>query len=84
MMKKTSLFGISFRRCGQVFIEPVNLNFFSISGWDTDLDHGDIEWFALEMNQDDSVAFFNCIAFWTLFLTMMATSFLLRDSCPQW
>ena len=67
MMKKTSLFGISYRRCGQVFIEPVNLNFFSISGWDTDLDHGDIEWFALEMKQDDSVAFFLIVLHFGLF-----------------
>ena len=57
MMKKTSLFGISFRRFGRVFTEPVNLSFFSISGWDIDLDYGDVEWFALEMNQEHSVVF---------------------------
>ena len=31
--------------------------------------------------------FWGCIqstAFWTLLLTMLATPFLLRDSCPQW
>ena len=30
---------------------------FSISGWGIDLDYYDIEWFALEMNQDHSVVF---------------------------
>ena len=32
-------------------------SFFSISGWGTDLDYCDIEWFALEMNRDHSVVF---------------------------
>ena len=35
----------------QVFIEPFNFSFFSITGWGTDLDYCDIEWFALEMNE---------------------------------
>ena len=35
----------------------VNFNFFGISGWDIDLGYSDIEWFALEMNQDHSVIF---------------------------
>ena len=59
-----------------------------------DLDYCDIEWVALEMNRDHSVVFeiaskycisdsFICTTFWTLLLTMMATPFLLRDSCPQ-
>ena len=34
-----------------------NFNFFSIAGWDIDLDYCDIEWFALEMNRDHSVVF---------------------------
>ena len=40
---------------------------------------------ALEMNRDHSVIFeiHPSTAFWTLLLTMMATPFLLRDSCPQ-
>ena len=41
----------------QVFIEPFNLSIFSITGWGIDLDYCDIEWFALEMNRDDSVVF---------------------------
>ena len=41
----------------QVFIEPVNFNFFGISVWGIDLDYCDIEWFALEMNRDVSVIF---------------------------
>ena len=34
-----------------------NFSFFSITGWGIDLDNCDIEWFALEMNRDDSVVF---------------------------
>ena len=41
----------------QVFIEPFNFSFFSITGQGIDLDYGDIEWFALEMNRDHSVVF---------------------------
>ena len=33
----------------------INFSFFSITGWGIDLDYGDIEWFALEMNRDHSV-----------------------------
>ena len=32
-------------------------SFFIISGWGIDLDYCDVEWFALEMNQDHSVIF---------------------------
>ena len=38
-------------------IESFNFNFFSITGCDIDLDYHDIEWFALEMNNDHSVVF---------------------------
>ena len=41
----------------QVFIEPFNFNFFSITGQGIDLNHCDTEWFALEMNKDHSVIF---------------------------
>ena len=53
--------------------------------WGIDLDYYDIEWFALEMNGDHSVIFqiASNTSFQTLLLTMMATSFLLRDSCLQ-
>ena len=57
----------------------VQLQLFSITGWDIDLDYHDIEWLALETNRDHSAVFE--IAFQTLLLTMMATPFLLRDSC---
>ena len=50
-----------------------------------DLDYCDSEWFALETNRDHSVVFEiaskYCIS--DFLLTMMATPFLLRDSCPQ-
>jgi len=41
----------------QGFIEPFSFNFFGISDWDIDLDFCDIEWFALEMNGNNSVVF---------------------------
>ena len=49
------------------------------------LGYRDIKWFALETNGDHSVIFeiASSTAFQTLLLTMMATPFLLRDSCPQ-
>ena len=34
-----------------------NFNFFSVTGWGTDLDYCDNQWFALEMNRDHSVIF---------------------------
>ena len=34
-------------------------SFFSINGWGTDLDYCDVEWFALQMNQDHSVIHLN-------------------------
>ena len=52
-----------------MFIEPFNFSFFSISGWDIDLDYCDNEWFALEMNRDHSGFFLRlhpCTAFQTL------------------
>ena len=38
-------------------LEPFNFSFFSVTGWDIDLDNCDIEWLALEMNRDNSVIF---------------------------
>ena len=63
----------------------IQYSFFGISGWDIGLDYCDIEWFALETNRDHSVIFeiASKYCIWTLLLTMMATPFLLRDSCPQ-
>ena len=40
-----------------VFTEPLNFRFFSITGWDINLDYCDIEWLAFEMNRDHSVIF---------------------------
>ena len=50
-----------------------------------EVDYCVIEWFALETNRDHSVVLrlHPSAAFQTLLLTMMATPFLLRDSCPQ-
>ena len=50
-----------------------------------DLDYCDIEWFASESNRVilSFLRLHPSTAFLTLLLTMMATPFLLRDSCPQ-
>ena len=56
IMKKTPFWGV-IQKILQVFIEPFNFSFFSITGWGIDLDYCDIEWFALEMNRDHSVIF---------------------------
>ena len=38
-------------------MELFNLIFFDISGWGTDMNYCDIEWFDLEMNRDHSIVF---------------------------
>ena len=38
-------------------MEPFKVSFFGITGWGTDLDYYDTEWFALEINRDHSVIF---------------------------
>ena len=35
----------------------IQLQLLQHTGWGTDLDHSDIEWFALKMNRDHSVVF---------------------------
>ena len=52
IMKRTSFLGVSSKR-SCLF----NFSFFSVTGWDIDLDYCDIEWFALEMNRNHSVIF---------------------------
>ena len=56
-----------------------------LTGLSVDLDYCDIEWLVLETNRDHSVIFeiASKYCFQTLLLTMMATPFLLRDSCSQ-
>ena len=41
----------------EVFIEPFNFSFFSVTGWGIGLDYRDTEWFALETNRDHFVIF---------------------------
>ena len=62
----------------------VQLQLLHICGWCIDLDYCDIEWFALEMNKNHFavLGLHPSTAFWNLLLTMRATSFLLRYSCP--
>ena len=85
IMKRTSFLGVSSKRSYTFFIEPFNFSFFSVTGWGIDLDYRDIEWLALEMNRVilSFLRLHPSTAFWTLLLTMVATPFLLRDSCPQ-
>ena len=68
-------------------MESFNFSFFSISCWGIDLDYYDIEWFTLEMNRDKIILSFLRLhpstAFRNFLLTLRATPFLLRDSCPQ-
>ena len=68
-------------------MESFNFSFFSISCWGIDLDYYDIEWFTLEMNRDKIILSFLRLhpstVFQTLLFAMMATPFLLRDSCPR-
>ena len=40
-----------------VLIEPFIFKFFGISFWGIDLDYCDVQWFALERNQDHSIIF---------------------------
>ena len=55
-----------------------------VSGWCIDLDYCDIEWFALATTK--IILLFLRLqprtAFWTVLLSVRATPFLLRDSCP--
>ena len=55
-MKRTSFLGVSSKRSCR-FIELFNISFFSITAQGIDLNHHDIEWFALETNRDHSVVF---------------------------
>ena len=63
----------------------VQLLLLRITSWGIGLDYHDIEWFALEINRDHSVVFEIASKYCILdsFVTLMATPFLLRDSCPQ-
>ena len=53
--EKHIYFWCQFQKVLQVFIEPFNFSFFSISGWGIDLDYYDTEQFALERNRVNSV-----------------------------
>ena len=81
--EKDIFFGCQFQTVLQVFIEP--FSFFSFTGWGTGLDYYDIEW--LSWKQTEIILSFLRLhpstAFWTFFLTIRATPFLLRDSCKQ-
>ena len=62
----------------------IQLQLFSVTGWGIGLDYCDIEWFALETEIILSfLRLHPSTAFRTLLLTMMATPFLLTDSCPH-
>ena len=48
---------MSLALAGRFFTTSTNFSFFGIGGWDTDLDYSEVQWFALERNQDHSVVF---------------------------
>ena len=54
---KGHLFWVLVLKGPEVFIEPFNFSFFTVTGWGIDLDYCDIEWFVLETNRDHSVVF---------------------------
>ena len=66
-------------------MEPFKFSFFDIIGWDIEFDYGDVEWFPLEQTKIilSFLRLHPCTPFRTLLLTMRATPFLPRDSCPQ-
>ena len=57
MMNRTSFLGVNSRRSSRSSQNLINFSFFGIRGWGRDLDHSDVEWFALKMNKDHSVIF---------------------------
>ena len=62
-----------------------NFSFFGFSVWGIDSDYCDVKWFALETNQG-TLSFLKLhpsTAFHTLFWTIRAVPFLLRDSCHK-
>ena len=79
---KKHLFECLFQKVLQVFIEPFNFSFFSITGWGVDLDY--CEFNGLPRKQTEIILSFLRLhpstAFQTLLLTIMATPFLLSDS----
>ena len=83
IMKRTSFLGVRSRRFVGLH-RTIKLQLFSITGRGIDLDYCDIEWFALETEIILSLLRLHLnTVFWTLWFTMMAIPFLLRDSCPQ-
>jgi len=84
MMKRTS-FLVSVLEGLVSLLEPFNLNFFGISGWDIDLDYCDIEWFALETNRDHAVIFKTAPKYCKLdsFVDYKGYSISSKRFCPQ-
>ena len=63
------------------FIKLVSFSFFSISGWDIDLDCCDVEWFCLGNKPVSLCRFWDCtqVLHFGLLLTTSVTPVLLRD-----
>ena len=78
-MKRTTFLDVSLK--GLVGLHrAIQLQLLQCYSWGIGLGYLDIEWFALETGNEWSTP---SAAFQTLLLTMMATPFLLRDSCPR-
>ena len=80
IMKMTSFLGV-IQRVLLLFIEPFNFSLFRAQTWITVILNG-LPWKRIEIILS-FLRLHPSTAFWTLLLTMMATPFLLRDSCPQ-
>ena len=82
--EKDIFWGCQFQKVFQVFIKLFNFRFFSIAGQSIDLNYCDMN--GLPWKHKELILSFlrlHLISFWTLFFIVMATPFLLRDSCPQ-
>ena len=64
--------------------KPFNITVIQVYAPTSNAEETEVEWFALETNRDHSVIFETASKYCILdsLLTMMATPFLLRDSCP--
>ena len=83
--EKDIFLGVSSKRSCRSTVEPFNFSFFSVTGWGIGLDCvilNGLPWKRTEIILS-LLRLHPSTAFQTLLLTMIATPFLLRDSCLQ-
>ena len=83
--EKDIFWGVLVVECLVGLHRTIQVQLFQHYWWGRDLDYCDTEWFSLETNRDhlSVLRLHPSTAFRSLSLTMMTTTFLLRDSCPQ-